>query len=161
MQREVGRCDDTDRVVPGHVTREAHPLPERAARRRLAHLVGAGHEHHVEHAAGNAVHPVADGVVAGGARVLDAGDGHVEQSARVGEDARREPVGGGELTEPCRVDVGTVEHLVDAVDRLGHRHGHEVLDAELEVLTEVSHARTDDRHAPHRVTSCDASGENE
>ena len=161
VQREVRGRDDADRVVPRHVARQTHPLPERAARRRLAHLVGTGHEHDVEHAAGHAVDAVADGVVAGRARVLDACHRHVEQAARVGEDARREPVGGGELAEPRGVDVGSVEPLVDAVERFGHGHRDQVLDAELEVLTEVGHARSDDRDAPHCVTSCGTAGENE
>ena len=54
-----------------------------------------------------------------------------------------------------------VEPLVDGVDRFGHRHRHEVLDAELEVLAEVGHARTDHRDTSHRATSCVAAGENE
>ena len=64
-----------------------------------------------------------------------------QESARM---PGREPVGGRELTEPCGVDVAAVEPLVDAVDRFGHGHRDEVLDAELEVLAEVGHARTDD-----------------
>ena len=152
MQREVRRRDQAEREVPRHVAGHAHPVPERGARRRLAHLVGTDHQHDVEQPAGDAEHRVAHRVVAGGAGVLDAGHRDVEQAAGVGEDAGREPVGGRELAEPGGLDVGAVEALVDTRHRLGDGHRDQVLDAEVEVLGEGGHPGADDGHPPHRVT---------
>ena len=96
---------------------------------------------------------VAQGVVTGCALVLHARHRDVEQPRRVGEDARREPVGGRQLTKPRGFDVGPVETLVDRGQ--GFRDGgrQHLLDPHLEMLTEGDHPGADDGHLSQPVSS--------
>src|SRR5437762_2934182 len=70
---------------------------------------------------------VSQGVVAGRALVLHARDRDLEQSAGVRQYAGRKAVGGAELAEPRRLDLGARNTFVDGGDRLADRRGQHVL----------------------------------
>jgi hypothetical protein len=95
----------------------------------------------------------ADGVVPGGAGVLDPGHRDVHEPARVGEEPGREAVHALDLAEPGGLDVIGPHALVDGVERRPERAADHVLDALVEQFAERDHPGADDGHFSHACCS--------
>ena len=88
VQREVGRRNQSQRIVPRVVAGHRRPFPERGVRRRFADLVRSDHQHHVVDAGRDRQGSVADRIIACGAGIFDAGHRDIGEVEGVREDAR-------------------------------------------------------------------------
>ena len=152
VEGEVRGGDQSQRVVPRVIPRHRGPIPERGVRRRLAYFVGADHQHHVVQTRRDGHGSISDRIITCGTSIFDASDRDVGQVEGVGQNARREAVGGGQFTEPRRFDLMLLDALVDIGNGLGVRHRHQVLNAELEVLGERCHPGADHGDVSHAPT---------
>ena len=145
MHVAVGReCEEAGRRVASREQRMAEARDAAAA--AVLQLLGAEDQHDVRDARGHGEAAVPEGVGAGRAVILDAGDGTVVEPERVAERYRRLAAARARQVraEVRRLDLGGVDAGVGI--RVERGVGDELLVAPLEAIAELRAADADDRH---------------